>query len=175
LIANDDAGTEDPGWSSDGQKVVFTRRSPGSPKTEDLRILDLVSHQVVPVPGSTGLFSPRWSPDDRHIAALARVAPYLRVFDVTSQRWAVLPTTRAVGFPCFSRDSQTIYFITGGPDRGIFRIRVTAGKEERVADMKEWHLAGLADDSLALDATVAPLVMRDVGSDDIYALRLEEK
>lgn len=174
LILSDDGEETDPNWSPDGQKVVFAERS-GKPKTEELRMLDVASHQVVSVPGSAGLYSPHWSPDGRTIAALARVAPYLRLFDVASQRWSVLPTTGIVAFPCFASNGQTIYFLRYGLDQGIFRIRIARGKEERMADKKDWHLAGLAGMSLALDPTDAPLMMRDIGSDDIYALTLEEK
>jgi len=46
---------------------------------------------------------------------------------------------------------------------------------ERVVNMTDWHLTGLWGFSMSLDPEDAPLVLRDTGSDDIYALKLEEK
>jgi Tol biopolymer transport system component/DNA-binding winged helix-turn-helix (wHTH) protein len=174
LLANNDEVSWDPMWSPDG-KILFCRHSDGPPATEDLRILDLASHQVSVIPGSSGLYSPRWSPDGRTILALARMAPYLRVFDVATRRWSALPTNGIVAFPWFSSDSQTITFLRYGVDQGIYRIRVEKGKEERIADMKDWHLTGIAGMSMTLDPTDAPLVMRDIGGNDVFALKLEEK
>jgi hypothetical protein len=41
--------------------------------------------------------------------------------------------------------------------------------------MNDWHLTGMFGFSMSLDPTDAPLVLRDTGSDDIYALTLEVK
>jgi hypothetical protein len=48
-------------------------------------------------------------------------------------------------------------------------------KTERVADLGEWHLTGWVGFSMSLDPTDTQLMLRDVGSDDIYALTLQEK
>jgi hypothetical protein len=50
------------------------------------------------------------------------------------------------------------------------------GKAERIHDMTDWHLAGVLNSTwMGLDPTDAPLLLRDIGSDDLYALTLEEK
>jgi DNA-binding winged helix-turn-helix (wHTH) protein len=67
----------------------------------------------------------------------------------------------------------TAPFLLFGLDQGLFRISVKGGKEERVVAMTDWHLTGHYGYSLSLDPTDAPLVLRDVGSDDIYTLALE--
>jgi hypothetical protein len=41
--------------------------------------------------------------------------------------------------------------------------------------MSDWHLTGFWGFSITLDPTNAPLVLRDVGTEDIYALTLEEE
>jgi len=60
----------DANWSSDGKRIMF-----GSFVHDTdviyIRVVDLKTGQVVTVPGSEGLFSPRWSPDRRYIAALS--------------------------------------------------------------------------------------------------------
>jgi hypothetical protein len=142
----------------------------------DLRILDLESGKITAVPGSSGMYSPRWSPDGRFILAVfADSRRTLPVFDFKTQQWSMIPINGDVQFPSFSRDSRYIYFLRSGREQGVYRIPVIGGKEERVIDMSKWHLTGYWGYSMTLDPTDAPLVLRDVGSDDIYALTLEEK
>ena len=62
---------DDPNWSADGRKVVFHALGNAQPTKDRLRILDLASHQVTVLPGSTSVYSPRWSPDGKYIAALS--------------------------------------------------------------------------------------------------------
>jgi Tol biopolymer transport system component len=165
----------DPNWSPDGRQIVVGAGDLRDPKNQDLRIVDIASHRITVVPRSTGMTSPRWSPDGRHIAALGLESLGLPVFDLQTQTWSALPTKGDVDFPNFSRDSQWIYFIRVRRDQGIWRIRVSGGEEERVIDMKDWHLTGSLGFWLSLDPTDAPLVLRDVGTDDIYALTLSTK
>ena len=174
LLPEEAAQNADPYWSPDGTRVVYSwERLP----TRELKlcILDVSSGRIETIPGSAGFFSPRWSPNGGHIAGLDRNASNLQVFDLKTQRWTALTANGDVQFPIFSRDGRFIYFLHAGSDQGVFRIPVTGGKPERVADLEEWHLTGLVGFSMSLDPTDAPLVLRDVGSDDIYALTLEEK
>ena len=148
----------------------------------DLRILDLESRRVTVIPGSGGTWSPRWSPDGRYIAALSWKTSILKVFDIETQRWSALPVKGLARYPAFSRDSQYIYYIyvlfSHKSDAGVFRVPVKGGEVERVANLKAWHAGG--DDEIELDPwmdldpTDAPLLLRDTGTQDIYALTLDE-
>jgi Tol biopolymer transport system component len=169
LLPDDTEIEGDPNWSADGRKIVF-----GS--NNELRILDLPSHEVSVLPGSAGLWSPRWSPNGKYIAAMSVDFPGLKVLDVVTQSWSSLPVNGRMDYPAWSSNSQSIYFlrlING--DRGVYRVRLAGGKTERVADLKDWHITGYFTYWMALDPTGAPLVLRDTGSDDIYALTLEQK
>src|SRR5208282_554132 len=60
----------DPAWSADGKQIAFGRIGfVGSTEKVALQLMDLTTHQVSVIPGSDGLFSPRWSPDGRYVAA----------------------------------------------------------------------------------------------------------
>ena len=75
----------DPSWSPDGTRIVFGGNSP-NPNTS-IRILDVKTQQISTLPGSQGLFSPRWSPDGRYIVALPPNRNILTLFDFATQRW----------------------------------------------------------------------------------------
>jgi DNA-binding winged helix-turn-helix (wHTH) protein/Tol biopolymer transport system component len=173
LVPEDGADMHDPNWSPEGKRVLFGRGD-CTTKQGDLRILDVNSGQVTVVPGSSNMWSPRWSPDGRYVVAFfSDSRPGLPLFDFKTQQWSRLPVNGDLEFPSFSRDSRYMYFLRFGRDQGVFRIPVTGGKEERVVDLAQWHITGNFGFSMTLDLTDAPLVMRDTGTDDIYALTLE--
>jgi Tol biopolymer transport system component len=173
----DDKGLEgDPNWSTDGSKIAFTAGSPGDRQKQYLSLLDLATHKVTILPGSVGKWSPRWSPDGRYISALSSDFLSLNIFDTATQQWSALPPKSDINYTTWSRDSKSIYYLhLSGGNRGVFRIRVTGGEAERIADLKDWHLLGHYGFWMGLDPTDAPLLLRDTASDDIYALTLEEK
>lgn len=57
----------------------------------------------------------------------------------------------------------------------MFRARVSGGDAERVADLKGFRHTGAFTRYMGLDSTDTPMLLRDVGTDDIYALTLETK
>ena len=177
LLPEVDRGMSDPNWSADGKKIVFASDVPGRSSESDLRILDVASGHVSAVPGSEGLFSPRWSPDGRKIAALTLPQPTgLKVFDTRNQHWSALVHKMGwLGFPAFSRDSQFLYYLLRGSDQAVYRVRVTGGEAERAVDLKNLHLTGHLNFWMGLDQANAPLLLRDNGTSDLYALTLEAK
>ena len=159
----------DAGWSADGNRLAFG--SQFSRESESvIRLLDLRTHQVSNLPGSEGLFSPRWSPDGRYIAAMTEDSQKLMLYDFTSQKWVELAKL-PMEYPCWSRSGKYVYFdLLSQSEPAAYRVRISDRKLERVVSLKglrrvltigAW--AGLApDDSF--------LLLRDVGSQEIYAL-----
>jgi Tol biopolymer transport system component len=175
LLPEESEDHGNPWWSPDGTKILLNWGNRATKEGQDLRILDLSSRQIHTVKGSTRKWAQCWSADGRYIAALDQDAQnVLHVFDMKEQRWSRLSTDSDGSYLNFSRDGRFIYFLRFGSVQGVFRIRATGGKVERVADLKEYHLTGQHMASMTLDPTDAPLVLREVGSNDIYALTLEE-
>ena len=176
LLPEDNSPQSDPNWSSDGKKILFASGTFFDPKAE-LRILNLASRQVTTVPGSVGTYSPRWSPDGRFIAALRHDGLGFKVFDIEKQAWHV--PTSVIGptdFPAWSHDSQFLYFIRSRSDRnikGVYRLRARGGTPERIVDLSHFQVSGWWASWLGIDPTDAPLLLKDMGTDDIYALTLE--
>jgi Tol biopolymer transport system component len=175
LLPEGSGEQSDPDWSPNGHKVVFGSSFGGGNPKSLIRIFDLDSHRIDILPGSIGMTDPRWSPDGRSIAANSSGLDTMNIFDVGTQRWSALQQKIGMTFPEWSSDSQFIYFLNLGDQRGVYRIRVKADQVKKVVDLKGWHIAGWFNQWQGLDPTDAPLLLRDIGSSDIYALTLEQK
>ena len=168
------ASLADPGWSADGSTLVFSDR--GSPEAEkkgnfSIRFMDLKTRKVSALAGSEGFYSPRWSPDGRYLAALRAGPETLMLFDFSKQKWVELGQI-GVGFPSWSSDSKYIYFDSEGEDRAFYRVRISDHRLERLISLKNLRLAGeFGWTGLAQDDS--PLVLREVGAQEIYALDWE--
>jgi Tol biopolymer transport system component len=138
-----------------------------------IRLMDLKTRKVTTLQGSEGLYSPRWSPDGRYIAALRAGPETLMLFDLSTQKWTELGRT-TVGFPSWSRDSRYIYFDSHGEDRAFYRLRIIDHKLERVVSLSNVRLAGLFPWT-GLTPDNSPLLLRDVGTQEIYALDWEAR
>ena len=160
-------------WSPDGHRMAGTSMSTGGKLI--LRILNLDTRRASTIPGSDGLFAPRWSPDGRYIAACSWGGTHLKIFDLKTQQWSELQHDGTVDSPEWSADSHFIYFKRAMNDRGIFRIPIHGGRGEKIADLNDFPDAGWFGDYMGLDPTDAPLLLRDIGSNDIYSLTLEQK
>jgi hypothetical protein len=96
------------------------------------------------------------------------------LFDVNSQKWTELAKL-GIGWPEFSREGDYIYFLSSPPagkHSGIFRVRITDHKLEQVPGLEDFRQApgfgiwvGQAPDG-------SLLLVRDAGTQDIYALDL---
>jgi Tol biopolymer transport system component len=167
----------DANWSPDGNSLVFgTFSVPNMP----IYTIELQSKRVSTLPGSSGLFSPRWSPDGRYIAAITTGTWKMMLFDFATQKWTEAFGSE-VGYPWWSREGKYIYFQDWSnaaqvAHNRIVRLRLSDRKIENIVDVKDvgrmttgtnnvdWF--GLAPDD-------SPLFARDIGSAEIYALDVQ--
>jgi Tol biopolymer transport system component len=128
------------------------------------------------LPGSEGqgLAAPRWSPDGRYIVAQPVAQDKLFLFDLRSEKWTKFVDLPAAYFH-WSRDGRLVYFdVFSASDPAIYRVKVPDGKPERVVSLKGYRRAwgpwgawmGLAPDD-------SPLLLHDVGVQEIYALDVQ--
>ena len=171
LLPEDDYPEADPSWSPDGNSLVFGNQF--SSAASGIRILDIKTHRLTTLPGSEHAFSPRWSPDGKYIAALRSNSQGLLLFDIDKQKWSEVMQGRNVSFPNWSNDSRFLYFLSWPENPAVFRMALGTQTVERIADLKDFRPTGYWDDWMGLDPNNAPLLLRDTGTQDVYALHSE--
>ena len=167
----------DPTWSPDGKSLAFGGQAVSekdAASVNAIRLLDVRTRSVTVVPGSQGLWSPRWSPAGDRLAAMSNDGNELFVYSFSTRTWTKVAKA-SIGYPTWSHNGDSIFFLNhlAGGDQ-VFRVSVTSHKLEEVADLKNFHGApfligywfGLAPDD-------SPLLIRDAGIWDFHALTLE--
>jgi len=164
----------DPSWSKDGTTVMFgVLPLPDDPGPARIMMVDVKTRAVTQLAGSDGICCPRWSPDSRWVIALSTDNLKLLLLDLTTQKWRQLADKMGViGYMTWSRDSKYVSFDTSfTADPGYFRVEIPSAQVTRVVSLKnvrrffsswgEW--SGLTPDG-------SPLVVRDISTQEIYAL-----
>jgi Tol biopolymer transport system component len=166
-IPEDSEKKLDPDWSADGTKIVFGNGPTNS--SSSIRVLDLNTHQLSTLPGSTGLYAPRWSPNGRYIATMTFDSRSLMLFDFETQKWEEIAKV-TLGFPNWSKSGEYVYFLHEENQPSVMRVRIRDHKLERVADLKNFRQAGFWSVWLGMAPDDSPLLLRDTGTQEIYAL-----
>jgi len=103
LLLSDDRNQQlDPNWSPDGSKIIFSGES--NNPSSSIRILDFFSRKLSTLPGSDGLYSPRWSPDGHYVSAFSADSKTLLIYDFETNQWKEL-AKGSLSWLNWSRDS----------------------------------------------------------------------
>jgi Tol biopolymer transport system component len=175
LIYRRGTNLADPNWSPDGNSLIFGENALSN-QGSAVYVLDMKTRNASKLPGSDGLFSPRWSPKGRYVVAITLDSLKFMLFDFTTQKWTELANAKGfLGYPNWSRDGHYLYFHgILEKEEGYFRVQISDRKLERILRLKGFQEAvgpfgnwsGLAPDE-------SPLFVRDASIQEVYALDWE--
>jgi Tol biopolymer transport system component/DNA-binding winged helix-turn-helix (wHTH) protein len=187
-ISSSEESQTDPSWSKDGLTIAFSHNPEiafSHPFLEGdqsyIGMFDVKSRAITRLAGSEGTIAPRWSPDGKHIAALAEDNRVLNLYDIESRKWKTLLRRQLpFGFIAWSRDGTAIYFDTLLTDRPtIYRLRVRDARLDPIVDLNSYRLypkinllSGLGSWG-GLGPGDVPLLVRDISTSEIYAFDVD--
>lgn len=176
-LTSGDTNDEDATWSPDGSQIAFgwLAADARASKKNAIHILNMNTRTITDVPGSAGLFSPRWSPDGRYLLAITDNYQKLMLYDFASQKWDVLAAMEA-DYPRWSQDGKCIYFnqsqVKALPE---YKVCLADRKPQHIVDLRQggrlalgrfgWWTGLGPDDSI--------LAARDIGTEEVYALKVK--
>jgi Tol biopolymer transport system component/DNA-binding winged helix-turn-helix (wHTH) protein len=174
LLVNDNTGESDPTWTPDGESVVFSKSGGDDKNSIAIYRLDLKTREILSIPGSDGLFSPRVSPGGRYISALTNDQTELMLFDTKTNRWSSLLKGEQIGYNEWSHDGEYVYMRENLAGAGeVVRVRIKDRLLERVVSLKDFpQLADIFTGWIGLTPDDAPILMRDRSIQELYGLDL---
>jgi hypothetical protein len=93
----------------------------------------------------------------------------LTLFDFNTHKWSMLANQFAA-FPCWSHDSQYVYFLRPFQNGGVERVGIRDRKVDQVVDLKDFRMTGYYSVWLGLTADDSPLLLKDTGTQDIVSM-----
>ena len=172
-VSTGECNESDPAWSADGNTLVFGCGFGYITAKAGLQLLDLRTRQLSTLPGSEGLYSPRWSPDGQYIVALTADGEKLMLYDWRSLKWQLL-VRLPMGFPTWSHDGKYIYFDTvSASATGFYRIRISDHNLERVPGPQGLRRVLGFGGWIGVTSDGSLVLPRDLGTQEIYALELD--
>jgi len=158
-----------PDWSPDGKSILFSY-FPGPETGNGIPVVNLATHKMTRLPGSAWLLLGTWSPDGRYIAARHSDHQVILLFDLRTQRWTEL-VRRELNWLNWSRDGRQVYFEQHGAQHAVMRVSLDNHQVNNIVSLQNVKRAG-ANGSFwfGLAPDDSPIVLRDTGTQEIYAL-----
>ena len=159
-------------WAADGSSVTFNDIY--NPGYSTIRSVDLKTMKTTDIPDSDKLIAPLRSPDGRYLTATTVAGDKLLLFNFATGKWSEL-TKAAIGAFQWSADSRFVYFDNGfSANQAVYRVRISDRKVEQVASLKDFRRVVTPWNTwFGLTPEGNPLLMHDVGTQEIYALDFE--
>ncbi len=168
LPEGDDQGV--PTWAPDGRSLVFgDRTSFKGFEGAAIHELNLQTREVTTVPAPIGMWSPRMSPDGKHLAAISYDSKSLYIRDNTRKAWQKCVTMDFLEEPSWPLDSAWVQF-SANPrpgDRALFRVSPQCEPPKLIVDTYAYRLLGDAWFGIGLDHSPSAFLQMP---DEVYAL-----
>ena len=161
-------------WSPDGTRLAFGQIinfGVGKKSTTTIKILDLKRGQVTNISGSSDLWTARWSPDGRYLAAVGAQDGRLMLYDFSTGAWseaADMGTNDVV----WTRDGRSLYF-DSTREPTLFKYTPSTGQLTRYADLKNIRRAGFYRWTVSVAPDGEPVLLEDAGVEELYSLQVD--
>ena len=135
--------------------------------------MHLEDHRIERLPGSQGFWESEWSPDGRYIVARTLDSQALMLFEFNTRKWTEL-ARRHVGLLQWSANGQSVYYyrIT---EPALMRVRLSDHSVQEIVSLKDIKNTGWAGGLwTGVTPDNAPILLRDTGTQEIYALDWQE-
>ena len=158
------------GWCGQANTAIISQVEGSADNTVFLIDLDTSKLTRLTEPQER-IFGITCSPDGSYAVARNVDGSKLILYEFSTQKWSYL-LNHNVGMAHWSTDSKYVYFDTGtSAEQAIYRVRLTDHKLEPVASLKNFRRTVLPWISwMGLTPDGSPLLMRDAGSQEVYAL-----
>jgi eukaryotic-like serine/threonine-protein kinase len=174
-VVSDMIGAAD--WSPDSSKLVFW--TSGGQQQQQANFLDLGTGKRSVVSGSVGGLGSRWISNDK-LVAVDEHSGFV-VLDLNTQKWSALgleAKSNLITRWGISPDYKYLYYTIGGPDPELVRFGIGDHKSQTIASLKDLPLAGYlqlhgAETQVGVASDGSPVLTRDTGTQEIYALSVK--
>ena len=157
-------------YSPDGSQIAFAAPN-------GINVMDMASGKRTSPSLQEAFWGARWIGDGKLVAALATRSGFklLDLKTLTWSDWAIEPAPNAIARWGVSPDHQYLYYATSGNDPQLMRVRIGENRAEPVVGLKDFKFAMFiqfngADEWISFAPDGSPLLLRDKGSQEIYAL-----
>jgi len=158
-------------WTPDGGSIIFQDIT--GQMSMALRQIELKTLKLSDL-GDQRAGWPQLSPDGRYLLCTAMDGQKLVLLDLTNKKWSDLIHT-GIGWTQWSADSKSVYFDSGASaDPGVYRLKLANRQPERIVSLKDFRRVVQPWASwMGLTPDGSPLLMRDSGTQEVYALDFE--
>jgi WD40 repeat protein len=170
IVSDGKSGWAD--WSPAGNMLVFFTDG-------EANMLNLASGKRSVVSGAHDLEEVRWIAEDKLVARSSE--NIFTIFDMKNQtwsNWAIEPKPEVVSRWGVSPEQHYLYYAAGGAEPALMRVRLGDNRAETITSLKDFPFAMFiqqhsADWLISVAPDGSPLLTRDIGSQEIYALSVK--
>jgi len=163
-------------WSPDGNQLVLTcwREKADGGIAWYLKLYDSRTRQLTELPDAEGMVGGAWVTQSTIVASNQSSTDF-RIFDLQTQKWQHLVSGHFVNW-AVTRDGKYLVFTTSGMEPMLQRLRFADRQVESLTSLK--GLRRVVDPiesqtQVTVDANGSPILARDIGTQEIYALTVK--